>query len=237
MVNTWFLYGLVRNVPLLVDPPEDDEDLKKEAYNELLVSTLLGPANAMPLIGDIVERLWWNAAAQLTGQEPPFWVRAGADNPIFDLYADPERALASWMRLAKAENSDTYVDDDELIKKKEKAIGKSIRAVSRWGGISNALLNMPGNVVASLEKGDYTAAAMAVLGSSPFKIKQRLESKESDTFDLLGDDEPKGLIDWAGFNDSIEQQLNDEFPDDVNEEDTSLIFPDLENEGTIESEF
>lgn len=207
-----FTYGLIRNMPLLLAPPEDDDELKKEAWMDIAVSTILGPGNAAPLVGDIIERAWWGAASFLVGQDAPQWTKGARDNPIAELYTAPAEALAAWMKLAEDENSDVLldIDDAEQEKKQSKAIDKSVKAVSRWTGTSNALLNMPSTVVEAFEQGDYVAAVLAIAGASPSKIKKRLAAgaaPESDV-QVIEEDQPTNFFgDNSDIDATVQQQL------------------------------
>jgi hypothetical protein len=236
-----FTYGLVRNMPLLIAPPDDDDDeLLKEAAVDIGVSTLMGPGNAMPLIGDIVERAWWASASFVTGEDAPRWTQSSRDNPIAQLYTDPERALKAWMKLAQKDDSEIIIDEDtdKQAEEQQKALAKTIRAASRWGGVSNALLNMPGSVINAVEKGDYAAAVMAILGASPGKISRRLQTTSEES-DIVTEDEETGF-NWFGDTDAeIEALLKEQFPDPVQPEQTEnadLVFPGLEYNDTMDDD-
>lgn len=218
-----FTYGLVRNLPLWLNPPEDDDDLQEELWMDMLTSTMLGPANAMPLIGDVIERAWWSAAEFMLGVDAPPWVKNARGNPVAELYDDAERAIKAWAKLHADDDApiELDIDEEEQAAEQEKAIRKSIRAISRWGGVSNAILNMPGSVQSAMEQGDYTAAVLALGGSSPAKIRQRLEAAKAGNADVIifeEDDEDgfsfveniEAIQERLGLNDQTENNVDDE---------------------------
>jgi hypothetical protein len=196
MMSMWMLpglmYGLVKAAPSLIAPSGDDDDRDKDAIFDIVSSTILGPANAVPGFGDAVEWLWWQVAAPAVGVDVPNFRKSIGGDPVSQqLFENPWKAIKSWGKvLENTADVDGDVEEEDATEDAQKAVADTVKAVSQLAGAPGAALNMPGNIVSRVEQGDWIGASFALGGWSTSQLTKRGSSTdEEDEEEDYGDEE------------------------------------------------
>lgn len=207
------MLGLVRTLPSWLLPQDDNDERERAQVWDIAGSAILGPTAGLPLIGDILQAIWFAAAKEAVGVDESKRSDFYGKNPLIELiYRKPYDAYKQWSKLSKQEEDIFSLPDltaDEASLMRDKAQLSTASALSSLLGIPNEFGSGGLSALDRLKEGDTAGAAMAMGGWSPGAVKQRQGEEDS----VFGADPFKDLNKPETPYDMIKTYLNTLVPD------------------------
>lgn len=173
------LTAAARVAPLLIgnptaeEDPTQNEDTNKESAFGIVGGGLLGPLESEPIIGDIVQSIWFHAAKPLIGVDESQMGGMSRGNFVSEIYDNTKTALKRWEKLGEPQDPTKLPDLDKEESDTYKANLATSKAVSMVGGIPSQLTSGPLSAANLAGKGDPLGAAFALGGWSPSLLAKR----------------------------------------------------------------
>lgn len=174
------LTAAARVAPLLIHNPSEKEDptqfedTQKESGYSILGAAIMGPLESEPIIGDIVQGIWFQAARPLIGIDESQKGGMATSGMLSEIYNNTREALRRWEKLGEPKDPTKYQD----VTKEEDATYKANIATAKAGsmalGLPNQLTVGPLSAANSAGKGDLTGAAFALGAWSPSILAKRV---------------------------------------------------------------
>lgn len=173
-----FLLGMARTMPSWLYPPDEDETGQRERNQvaELVGNTLLGPFGGLPIVGQILEAIWFRAAKEVIGSESKLF-RGGTF--FDDVYQDFNKVIKT---IEKANELETNLDkfyepeeEDEIRIKRDLAV---LGLGSKVFGVPKELVDAPIGFVDRITDSDPIGAGMAIGGYTSSRLNSRKRADE-----------------------------------------------------------
>ncbi len=180
------LTAAARVAPLLIANPtqEEDstvfEDQAKESVYGVLGGAAMGPLESEPIIGDIVQSIWFHAAKPLIGVDESQMGGMSRGNFVSEIYDNTKTALKRWEKLGEPQDPTKLPD---LAKEEEdtyKAQLATAKAGSMAVGIPSHLTTGPLSAAHQAGNNDIVGAAFALGAWSPSMLAKRIPRSTED---------------------------------------------------------
>jgi hypothetical protein len=168
------LTATARVAPLLINNPNQDEDTLKEAGYQIAGGAIMGPLESEPIIGDIVQGIWFHSAKHLIGVDESKMGELHPSTFVSEIYNNTTTALKRWAKLGEPQDPTKLEDVEKEEDSKIKAELSTTKAASMALGIPNQLTSGPITAARQAEKGDILGAGFALGGWSPGMLAKRI---------------------------------------------------------------
>lgn len=174
------LTAAARMAPLYVANPNQDEDTTREVGYGILGGAVMGPAESLPVIGDIIQSLWFHAAKPLIGVDESHRGGLAHGNFTSEIYDNTTAAMRRWSKLAEPQDLTKLPDFTKEEDERTAAEISTMKAIAPATGIPAQLGVGPVSAAHQAERGDIVGAGFALGAWSPGMLAKRIAPSEED---------------------------------------------------------